>query len=276
MAVYAVGDIQGCYDELAALLDVISFDPGQDHLWFVGDLVNRGPKSLETLRLVQELGDAAICVLGNHDLHLLALALSDNVPFDADILSDVLHAEDSDQLIDWLRRRPLAYFDPGLNTLMVHAGVIGPWSVSDTLERAGEVADTLASEHAHEFLHAMYGRKPDKWSENLGGTDRQRFITNSLTRIRYCTADGGLDFNYKLAPGTQPDNLQPWYELPDRATADTRIIFGHWSTLGLLQTENLIALDTGCVWGGALTAVRLDRDAQAVQVPSRQPRTFAG
>lgn len=274
MAVYALGDIQGCCDELTALLEAISFDLDRDRLWFVGDLVNRGPKSLETLRLVRKLGDAAICVLGNHDLHLLALALTDDVPADAGNLTEVLRAEDSDQLIDWLRRQPLAHYDPGLNTLMVHAGIIAPWSVVDTLEHAGEVADTLASERAPEFLQAMYGRKPNAWSETLGGMDRLRFIANSLTRIRFCTADGALDFDHKLEPGTQPDELQPWYESRGRATAATRVVFGHWSTLGLMQTETLIALDTGCVWGGSLTAVRLDGNKETVQVPSRQPHPF--
>ncbi|MDP6435643.1 MAG: symmetrical bis(5'-nucleosyl)-tetraphosphatase [Gammaproteobacteria bacterium] len=274
MAVYAVGDIQGCYDEFATLLDAITFDPGHDRLWLVGDLVNRGPKSLETLRLVQELGDAVVCILGNHDLHLLALALADDVPVAAGNLSAVLQAEDSGELIDWLRRRPLAHFDAGLNTLMVHAGVINTWSVADTLERAGEVADTLAGESAHEFLCAMYGRQPDTWSDDLDGMDRLRFITNCLTRIRYCAANGRLDFDHKLAPGTQPAELQPWFEMPDRATTDTRIVFGHWSTLSLMQSESLLALDTGCTWGGALTAVRLDGEAKPVQVRSRQPRVF--
>lgn len=274
MAVYAVGDIQGCYDEFSALLDAIAFEPGTDTLWLVGDLVNRGPRSVETLRLVKELGDSVVCVLGNHDLHLLALVLDGDVPVAADNLSDVLRAKDCDELVDWLRRRPLAHFDAGLNTLMVHAGVLRSWTVADTLERAGEVADALAGEGAREFLHAMYGRQPDAWSDELTGHDRLRFITNCLTRIRYCTLEGRLDFKQKLPPGTQPEGLHPWFEIPDRLTAETRIVFGHWSTLGLIRSNKLLALDTGCVWGGELTAVRLDRDAQPVQVPSRQPQVF--
>ena len=271
MAVYAVGDIQGCCDELTSLLDTLNFDPANDRLWLVGDLVNRGPKSLETLRLVKSLGDAAICVLGNHDLHLLALALTDGVRVDGQYLQPILDASDSADLINWLRQQPLAHFDKQLNTLMVHAGVIPQWSVKDVLEHAGEVEQALRGSRPDKFLRAMYGKKPDLWDNKLSGIDRLRFITNSLTRTRFIDAKGRLDFDAKLGPKTAPAGLTPWYAAGKRKTADTRIVFGHWSTLGLLEKPGLLALDTGCVWGGALTAVQLDGAGALVEIPSQQP-----
>jgi bis(5'-nucleosyl)-tetraphosphatase (symmetrical) len=274
MAVYAVGDIQGCHDELVVLLEAIHFDPQQDEIWFVGDLVNRGPKSLKTLRLVKSLGDAAICVLGNHDLHLLALAYTNNAPVKSDDLGKVLNAKDADELIDWLRHKPLAHYDKKLNTLMVHAGVIPEWSVKKVLARAQEVEKLLRSKKPEKFLSAMYGKKPDHWSKDLSGNDRLRFITNCLTRIRFLTKDGKLDFDEKLGPKTAPKNLLPWFEARKRKTADTRVIFGHWSTLGLMDKPGLLALDTGCVWGGALTAVQLDGPGILIEVPSQQAKKF--
>jgi bis(5'-nucleosyl)-tetraphosphatase (symmetrical) len=274
MSIWAIGDVQGCDDELELLLETLNFDPARDQAWFVGDLVNRGPKSLETLRRVKSLGAAAICVLGNHDLHLLALAVNAEAPVADDWLQPVLDAPDNRDLLDWLRNRPLAYYDAGLNTLMVHAGIAANWSVDDTLDYAAEVEQVLRGNDAGEFLIAMYGSKPTRWTDQLEGIDRLRFITNCLTRIRYSTLDGRLDFSEKLAPGTQPDYLLPWFDLPDRATGKTRIVFGHWSTLGLVQRPNLIATDTGCVWGGSLTAVRLDADAEPVQINSRQSARF--
>jgi bis(5'-nucleosyl)-tetraphosphatase (symmetrical) len=274
MAVFAVGDIQGCYDELKSLVDAVHFDIHEDQLWFVGDLVNRGPQSLETLRFIKSLGSAAICVLGNHDLHLLALACDPTAPVaDADLQS-VLHATDRDELLAWLTHRPLVHYDEQLDTLLVHAGVANEWSVTDVLKLASEVENTLQSEHVGDFLTAMYGSQPARWFDTLEGMDRLRFITNCLTRIRYCTQDGELDFAAKLAPGTQPKHLLPWFELPNRATENTRVVFGHWSTLGLMQRPGLLALDTGCVWGGTLTAVRLDADEPPVQIPSQQPQLF--
>ena len=274
MAIYAIGDVQGCHDELRTLVDMLNFDPAADQLWFVGDLVNRGPKSLETLRFVRSLGAGAVCVLGNHDLHLLALAADPKTPVADTYLQAVLDAEDRDELLGWLQQKPLAHFDKGLNTLMVHAGVLKDWNVAATLQLADEVHQVLRGAKAPEFLRAMYGSKPALWSEQLTGMDRLRFITNCLTRIRYCTVDGELEFKEKLQPGTQPDHLLPWFDIANRQAATTRIVFGHWSTLGLLQRPYIIALDTGCVWGGELTAVRLDEAAPAVQISSGQATRY--
>ena len=274
MAIYAVGDIQGCFDELQILLESIRFDPQRDKIWFVGDLVNRGPKSLKTLRLVKRLGDAAICVLGNHDLHLLALALTGDAPVSSGNLQKVLQGKDSDELIEWLRHRPLAHFDAELNTLMVHAGVIPEWPVKKVLARAREVEEVLRGDKPQKFLSEMYGKLPNRWSKELSGNDRLRFITNVLTRIRFLTQDGKLDFDEKLGPKDAPKNLRPWFAAPNRKTADTRIVFGHWSTLGLMDKPGLLALDTGCVWGGAMTAVRLDGPGVLVEVPSQRPKKF--
>jgi bis(5'-nucleosyl)-tetraphosphatase (symmetrical) len=274
MATYAIGDVQGCCDELQILVDAIRFDPARDKLWFVGDLVNRGPKSLQTLRFIKSLGDAAICVLGNHDLHLLSLALVGSAPVNSSGLERLLWARDSIELIDWLRNRPLAHYDRQLNTLMVHAGVIPQWSVKEVLARAHEVEKALRGPRPEKFLAAMYGRKPNLWSNDLRSNDRLRFITNCLTRIRYRTANGRLDFDEKLAPKHAGRKLQPWFAAHNRKTSDTRIVFGHWSTLGLLDKPGLLGLDTGCVWGGALTAVRLDGPSVLIEVPSQQGLKF--
>lgn len=274
MAVYAIGDVQGCYDELRMLVDTIRFDPAKDQLWFVGDLVNRGPKSLRTLRFVKSLGDAAVCVLGNHDLHLLSLAIVGSAPVNSGNLDRVLWARDSDELIEWLLHRPLAHYDKALNTLMVHAGVIPQWTVKQVLSRAHEVEKVLRGPRPAKFLSAMYGRKPNLWSDDLRGNDRLRFITNCLTRIRYRTRNGRLDFDEKLNPKHAGRKLQPWFDAHDRKTAGARIVFGHWSTLGLMDKPGLLALDTGCVWGGALTAVRLDGPGILIEVPSQQGMKF--
>lgn len=274
MAIYAVGDVQGCYDELRVLLDAIRFDPDTDKMWFVGDLVNRGPKSLKTLRFVKGMGDAAICVLGNHELHLLALALSESAPATPRDLQKILNAKHRDELIDWLRHQPLAHYDKQLDTLMVHAGVIPQWSVKEVIARAAEVEEALQGKRPEKFLNAMYGTKPDTWSDDLTGNDRLRFITNSLTRIRFLTPKGKLDFDEKLGPKDASPELTPWYKAKNRKTADTRIVFGHWSTLGLMDKPKLLSLDTGCVWGGALTAIQLDGQGVLVEVPSQQPKKF--
>lgn len=271
MAVYAVGDVQGCASELQALLQQLRFDPAHDRLWLVGDLVNRGPQSLQTLRMVRELGDAARCVLGNHDLHLLALALTASAPVHNHTLHAVLDAPDCADLIDWLRQQPLAHYDAGLNTLMVHAGVLPPWNVHDTLELAAEVSAVLAGPQPGALLEAMYERDRACWSASLKGIERWRFVVNCLTRIRYCRTDGSLDFEAKSRPGAHRTDMVPWFRTPQRAARDTRLVFGHWSTLGLLQEPGLLALDTGCVWGGTLTAMRLDAPADPVQIPSQQP-----
>jgi bis(5'-nucleosyl)-tetraphosphatase (symmetrical) len=273
MAIYAIGDVQGCDYELGRMLDRLNLDPAQDEVWFVGDLVNRGPRSLEVLRRVVQLGRAAIVTLGNHDLHLLALGLAGHVPVDDEQLGAVLEAPDADELLNWLRRRPLAHYRPDLNTLMVHAGVASSWDPLQTIKLAREVEHVLQSDRCGLFLQAMYGDRPDTWSPGLAGDDRLRFIINCLTRIRFCDPHGSLVFHAKGPPGKQGDDLIPWFELPDRATDSVRIVFGHWSTLGLLQRRNLLALDTGCVWGGRLTAVRLDGPAKIYSVSSHGYRT---
>ena len=272
MAVYAIGDVQGCYDELARLLDVLRPNPLSDELWFVGDLVNRGPRSLEVLRLVKSLGRAAVVVLGNHDLHLLALGLTGRSRARREDLHAVLTAPDRDELLDWLRHRPLAHYRPDLNPLMVHAGVARDWDPLFTIKLAREAERTPRSDTGVDFLREMYGDEPAAWSNQLTGTARLRFIVNCLTRIRYCHADGRLDFADNGPPGSQGPGLLPWFEIPGRASQAVRIVFGHWSALGFLQRANLLGLDTGCVWGRTLTAVRLDGPARVYTVPARTER----
>ncbi len=266
MAIYAIGDVQGCYEELSRLLDKINIDSATDELWFVGDLVNRGPRSLDVLRLVASLDNFSTVILGNHDLHLLALAFGAEPPIADDQLAAVLSAGDSGELLEWLRHRPLTHYRSDLNTLMVHAGVVPEWEVTQTVKFGREVESILQGADCGAFLTAMYGQRPDRWSSDLNGIDRLRFITNCLTRIRFCFADGRLEFSEKGPPGEQPDNLIPWFDLPIRATAEVRIVFGHWSALGLLEKETLLGIDTGCVWGRELTAVRLDGEAEFFSV----------
>jgi bis(5'-nucleosyl)-tetraphosphatase (symmetrical) len=262
VSIYAIGDVQGCYDELSRLLDRLKLDPAVDEVWFVGDLVNRGPKSLEVLRLVKQLGRSAMVTLGNHDLHLLALALTDRAPVKDDDLRDVLDAPDAAELIDWLRRHPLAHYRPEMNTLVVHAGVPPQWDPLQTIKLAREVEKILRSEAGPGFLEAMYGKEPGCWSNSLEGYDRLRYITNALTRIRLCGRDGRLELSQKGPPPEKPGDSLPWFDIDGRATANVRVVFGHWSALGLLQRQNLLGLDTGCVWGGTLTAARLDGPLQ--------------
>jgi len=261
---YAIGDLQGCDQELRALLARLRFSADRDRLWFVGDLVNRGPGSLATLRQVRSLGDNAVVVLGNHDLHLLAVAHGAHRRRRSDTLEEVLAASDRDQLIEWLAARPLAHAEG--RDLMVHAGVVPQWSVALTLTLAGEVSSALRRDPPALFEH-MYGNEPERWSERLTGMDRLRFVINVLTRLRLCTADGRVDIALKGAPPPPPSPLRPWFEHPQRATREARVIFGHWSALGLVQRAGLLGLDTGCVWGGALTAVDLDSDRPPVSVP---------
>ena len=274
MALYAIGDIQGCYGAFAKLLKRINFNPKNDRLWLVGDLVNRGPQSLKVLRHVMSLGDSAQCVLGNHDLHLIALARGHRMTGDDKDLAAVLREADSDELIDWLRRRPLAHYRPDLNTLMVHAGVPPQWDPLLTVKLAREVEAVIGGDQVDAFLPEMYGDRPNHWDATLTGNDRLRFITNSLTRLRYCDRSGLLDLAPKGPPGTQARRLSPWFELPDRAAAAVRIVFGHWSAAGLVQRQNLLGIDTGCVWGGTLTAARLDGPTRIYQVSSGQPKRF--
>lgn len=260
MAVYAVGDIQGCYDPLRYALDEVGFDAANDQLWCVGDLVNRGPKSLEVLRFVKSLGDSAVSVLGNHDLHLLALAFGYGRKSSKDTLREILAASDSDELIFWLRQQPLLHWDKALNFAMLHAGLPPEWQISQAAALAREVESVLRDDTlAPDYFAEMYGNKPPVWSDELQGMLRLRFITNCLTRLRFCTPDGVLQLAEKGAPGSQTNpQAQPWFTLPERASADTRIVFGHWSTLGYRAEHNVWAVDTGCLWGGDLTLLRLD------------------
>lgn len=272
MATYAIGDIQGCYDELEALLGVIGFQQSHDQLWFVGDLVNRGPKSLQVLRFVSSLGSGARVVLGNHDLNLIAVAAGVRKLKARDTVQDVLHAPDRDDLIAWLSRQPLLVHETGLPYAMVHAGLAPQWTVAEAALLAGEVQAVMASSRRTEFLGHMYGNQPDRWQEKLTGWDRLRFITNALTRIRYVDAAGRLDMTASGPPGSQPGSLTPWFELADRQSAGEQIIFGHWATLQLEgeldPMHRVYHLDTGCVWGGRLTALRLD-DERYFSVPGR-------
>jgi len=268
VAVYAIGDLQGCYDPFRRLLDELDFNPDKDTLWLTGDLVNRGPKSLKTLRFVKSLGDSAITVLGNHDLHLLALHAG-MVRFGKRFgsLSSLLKADDVDELCDWLRHLPLAHYDKRLKTMLVHAGTHPDWSTRKTLKRAAEVEAALQGDDYHNVLGKMYGNTPTKWSGRLTGYKRLRFIINCLTRMRVLTASARLDLNFSGSPFRARKGLQPWFETEDRAWAGTRIVFGHWSALGLVVLPEYISIDTGCVWGRQLTAVRLDkRRPRVVQV----------
>ena len=256
MAVYAIGDVQGCFLELQRLLELIAFNPGKDTLWFTGDLVNRGPASLETLRFVKELGDAAVTVLGNHDIHLLAIAAGTTHLRSSDTLSDILAARDRDELLDWLARRPLMHTQHGYS--LIHAGLPPQWSIDDAETAARSVEAILGRADNHPFLAHIYGNKPDSWNESLSGFDRHRFIINCFTRMRYCTAQGQLDFSETCTPGNQTPGLIPWFELPTRRSRGANILFGHWASLGYHEQDGCIGLDSGCLWGKELTALRIE------------------
>jgi bis(5'-nucleosyl)-tetraphosphatase (symmetrical) len=267
LAQYAIGDLQGCYDPFRRLLDKIVFDPEKDRLWVTGDLVNRGPKSRKTLRFVRKLGDAAITVLGNHDLHLMALANGIKLAgSDYGSLKKILAKDDCGDLIDWLRFRPLAHHSAELNTLMVHAGIPPQWTVENTLQYAAELEQDLRSDSYVDYLKKMYGDKPRKWSDDLTGHKRRRFIINSFTRTRMIRKSGALDFSHKGPPDRASSKLTPWFAVEDAKWRGTRIVFGHWSALGLIVNKDLIAVDTGCVWGRQLTAVRLDKGPTIAQI----------
>jgi bis(5'-nucleosyl)-tetraphosphatase (symmetrical) len=257
--VFAIGDIQGCFDEFIELLALIEKSAGSDvEFWLVGDLVNRGPKSLEVLRWCVVNQDRVKAVLGNHDLHLLALAAGLRTARADDTLAAILAAPDKTELINWLRRQPLAYYAQG--HLMVHAGVLPQWSVDHTLELSQEVSQSLASNNWKNFLSSMYGNEPACWSPALRGPDRARVIINALTRLRFCSTAGEMEFATKESAGAAPVGYKPWFDIEARAAKQTPIVFGHWSTLGLTNTTTTIGIDTGCVWGGKLTAVRLNSD----------------
>lgn len=258
MAVYAIGDVQGCHDELRALLRQLAFNADRDRLWFVGDLVNRGPHSLAVLRFVRDLGANAVTVLGNHDLHLLAVASDTRKPNPKDTLHEVLEASDREQLVDWLRTRPLLHEDAELGYVLIHAGLAPQWDIATAAACAVEVEAVLRSPAYRDFLGKMYGDRPDLWSDGLAGSDRLRFILNCFTRLRMCDAAGRLFLREKGGPWGRSDGLLPWFDVPGRASTGSNIVFGHWSLLGRHEAPGIIALDTGCIWGGELSAVRLD------------------
>lgn len=264
MATYAIGDVQGCFEELQALLGEFGFDRGEDRLWFVGDLVNRGPASLETLRFVRDLGERAVSVLGNHDLHLLAVAHGLVKAREDDTLKEVLAAPDRDDLVDWMRRLPMIHADRGY--VLVHAGLLPQWNADTAKALAGEVEAELRGARHREFLAQLYGSRPDRWSDGLQGMDRLRVIVNAMTRMRFCTPQGVMEFLTKGEVAKAPAGYLPWFEVPGRKSARDTVICGHWSALGLHIAPNLLVLDSGCVWGGKLTAVRLE-DRRLYQVP---------
>ena len=268
---YLVGDLQGCCDPLERLLQTLDFSPSRDRLFVLGDLVNRGPDSLGVLRRLRALGGAATCLLGNHDLHLLAIAHGVRKPHRSDTLDAILQAPDRDDWLHWLRQQRLAVWDAGW--LMVHAGVVPQWDAARTVALAGEVEAMLRSPDLGEFLTQMYGNEPARWDDALTGVSRWRCAVNALTRLRFCTTDGTMEFATKDGAGDAPEGFLPWFDVPGRATQGTPVAFGHWSTLGLIDRPDLLALDTGCVWGGRLTAVRVDggrREVVQVECPQAQ------
>jgi bis(5'-nucleosyl)-tetraphosphatase (symmetrical) len=263
---WVVGDVQGC---LASLQSLLASLPPSSRLLFVGDLINRGPQSLDSLRFVMSLGSRAQALLGNHDLHLLAVAAGIRKQHDDDTLADILAAPDCEVLLDWLRARPLALFDTG--ALFVHAGVLPQWSVEKTLTLAGEIEARLRASDYRAFLATMYGNRPARWDDRLEGADRARCVINALTRLRFVAEDGTMDFSIKEGAAAAPPGFVPWFDHPDRATRRTPVVFGHWSTLGLLMRDDAACIDTGCVWGGALTALAWP-SRRLSQVPCRQYR----
>jgi bis(5'-nucleosyl)-tetraphosphatase (symmetrical) len=264
MAIYAIGDIQGCYYSFKDLLKQVDFDPAHDRLWLVGDLLNRGSGSLEVLRWLYEHRMSVVIVLGNHDLHAIAVAEGMVPAHNSDTLEPIFNAPDCDELLHWLRHQSMIHAEHGY--LMVHAGLLPQWSATKALSLGAEVETALRAGNYRDFLAHMYGNLPDQWDENLQGMDRLRLITNALTRLRTCTSEGRMDFAFSGAMSNIPAGYMPWFDVPDRKSVETPIIFGHWSALGLLQRDNLFALDTGCLWGGKLTALRL-HDRSIFQVP---------
>lgn len=264
MATYAIGDIQGCFISFSHLLEQIGFNPSRDRLWLVGDLINRGPDSLAVLRWARQNDAALHVVLGNHDLHALAVAEGFVDAHRSDTLQALLAAPDRDELLAWLRGRSMAHAED--EWLMVHAGVLPQWDGKQTLDLAQEVEATLRGSGYRDFLAHMYGNHPNHWQDNLHGMSRLRVVTNALTRLRVCTAGGEMDFRFKGELEKMPAGLMPWFDVPGRKSADRTLIFGHWSALGLILRDNLVALDTGCLWGGQLSALRLE-DRRLFQVP---------
>lgn len=276
MASYLVGDIQGCDAALARLLDKAAFSASRDTLYVLGDLVNRGPESAAVLRRLMGLGDAAHCLLGNHDLSLLALAHGHRAPHRNDTLDAVLQAPDRHAMLEWLRHRRMAIHAQGI--LMVHGGLLPQWDLQQALALAAEVETVLRGPQLPQFLAQMYGNQPDRWSDELEGAQRLRVIVNALTRLRFCTPEGVMDLKASGRPDQAPPGLLPWFDVPGRRSADACIAFGHWSTLGYLRRPDVIALDTGCVWGGCLSALRLAPDGahELIQVECEQAQAPGG
>lgn len=269
MATYAIGDIQGCYDPLCRLLEKVKFDQSIDRLWFAGDLVNRGPKSLETLRLVKGLGDTAVTVLGNHDIHLLALHYGVRKRKEKDsTLQQTLDADDADELIGWLQSRPLVHIEG--NTILVHAGVHPHWNISTLYAVKQELEHTISDLKTKKSLSALYGNTRGSWQSAEESPHRLRYALNVLTRMRYCESNAIPEYQCAEPPGNQPDHLVPWFEIPNPSLQDYTILFGHWAALGFHHYHNVYALDSGCVWGNALTALRLD-DKQVFHISCENP-----
>ena len=256
MATYAIGDIQGCFDSFMRLLERCAFDPKHDRLWLVGDLVNRGPRSLETLRFVRDLGPTAVAVLGNHDLSLLMAAEGFGKRGKGDTFDEILAAPDRDELLGWLRHRPLCHVEN--QYCMVHAGLLPQWTASEARSLAAEVEAALTAADWREFMSQMWGSEPASWRNELEGWPRLRVIVNAMTRMRFCSPDGAMDFRFKGEVAKAPAGCMPWFQVPGRRSADSVLVTGHWSALGLKVTTNLMALDSGCLWGGSLSAIRFE------------------
>jgi bis(5'-nucleosyl)-tetraphosphatase (symmetrical) len=256
MATYAIGDVQGCYDQLMRLLERCDYDERRDHLWFVGDLVNRGPQSLATVRFVKGLGACAITVLGNHDLSLLVVAEGAHKGHASDTFGDILGAPDREELLTWLRGQKMMHADGGY--AMVHAGLLPQWSIEFALALAREAEAALRGPGYHDFIRSLYGNRPARWSDELSGHDRLRIVVNAMTRMRLVAADGTMEFSHKLGLANAPAGYLPWFEAPQRASRDTPVLFGHWAALGLVVREDVVCLDSGCVWGRQLSALRLE------------------
>jgi bis(5'-nucleosyl)-tetraphosphatase (symmetrical) len=268
MGLYLIGDVQGCDAPLGRLLEKIAFSPSRDTIYLLGDLVNRGPESAAVLRRLMGYGDSARCLLGNHDLSLLAVAHGNRAPHRNDTMDQVLRAPDRNAMLGWLRDQRMAIYEQGL--LMVHGGVLPQWDVRKTLALAGEVEKVLRGPDLNDFLPRMYGNQPAQWSDELEGADRLRLIVNALTRLRFCTPEGAMDLKVSGGLKATPPGYLPWFDVPGRKTAGTRIAFGHWSTLGYLKRDDIVSLDTGCVWGGCLSALRLGAEEELVQVGCEQ------
>lgn len=272
MATYAIGDLQGCFEAFKELLVAVAFNPARDRLWLTGDLVNRGEDSIGTLRWCMDHDDQLVAILGNHDLHLLAVAEGFVPPHRNDTLAEILDAPDRDEVLDWLRRRPMLHRENGW--LMVHAGLLPEWSPAQAEVLARALEATLRGPGYRDFLARMYGNEPRRWDDSLAGQDRLRLIANAMTRMRYLHPNGEMEFQHKCPPREAPEALLPWFDLPGRRSRAETVIFGHWSTLGLVNRPDVVALDTGCLWGGRLSAIRLE-DRQVFQVPCharRQPK----